>query len=105
MRDRLAVVITTYSVDRAKDVCDALTSLAHQADPVDEVVFVADGPEEIRRSVDAHAHDLGLRSYQSLHNKGPRGLSAGRNAGMMATTSPLVAFLDDDAIAEAGWSI
>lgn len=104
MTNTLAVVITSYSIERTQDVCDALISLARQDDPADEVLFVAEGPAELQRAIDAKAAELRLSSFRSLRNEGPRGLSAARNAGTMATSADLIAFLDDDAVPEPGWS-
>ncbi len=105
MADTLAVVVTSYSLERRQDVCDALISLARQDEPAEEVLFVADGPRELQRTIEAHAAALRLRGFRSLRNDGDQGLSAARNVATMATGADLVAFLDDDAVAEPGWSV
>lgn len=104
MADRLAVAITSYSPDRRRDVCDLLSSLANQQEPPDEVLFVAEGPQELQRTVDEHAAALRLRGFRSLRNDGHQGLSAARNVAIKASKADLIAFLDDDAVADQGWS-
>jgi len=104
MTETLAVAITSYSLERKQDVCDALTSLAHQDEPADEILFVAEGPQELQMVIEAHAAALRLRGFRSLRNDGHNGLSAARNVATKATGADLIAFLDDDAVAEPGWS-
>jgi GT2 family glycosyltransferase len=38
-----------------------------------------------------------------VRHEAPRGLNAARNTGIRETTAPLVAFVDDDVFAPAGW--
>lgn len=104
MADKLAVVITSYSLERTQDVRDAMMSLARQDEPADEVLFVAEGPQELQRTIEVHAAAIGLRGFRSLRNDGDQGLSAARNVATRATSADLIAFLDDDAVAEPGWS-
>ncbi len=100
----LAVVITSYSLERRQDICDVLASLARQDEPADEVLFVAEGPLELQRIIEAHAAALRLRGFRSLRNTKRQGLSAARNMAAEASNANLIAFLDDDAVAEPGWS-
>lgn len=61
------------------------------------VVVVDHNPELFRRLT---------ASFPSLHvvqNLETRGLATARNVGVAATTAPIIAFLDDDAVAEPDW--
>lgn len=104
MADKLAVVITSYSVDRGPHVCDALVSLARQYDPPEEVLFVAEGPQELQSAVEAYAARWRIGGFRCLRNEGTQGLSAARNVATRTATADIIAFLDDDAVAEPGWS-
>ncbi len=104
MADTLAVVITSYSLGRRQDVCDALSSLARQEEPPDEILFVAEGPQELQHAIEAHAVALRLHGFRCLRNEGYQGLSAARNIAAKASNADLIAFLDDDAVADRGWS-
>jgi HAD superfamily hydrolase (TIGR01662 family) len=76
-----------------------LDSLAGQNPPPAEVVVVDDRPGAPAEPVVDDA-PLPVRVLRS----GGRGPAAARNAGWRATTTPWVAFLDDDVVLPDGWS-
>ena len=96
----ISAVIATR--DRAGRLEALLRSLAAQDGALAEVVVVDDGsqdatPELLERGIDG----LQLRA---LRHDPPRGPAAARNAGWRAAHGRLVAFLDDDVVADAGWA-
>ena len=96
----ICAVIATR--DRAARLEALLRSLAAQEGPRVETIVVDDGsgdptPELLERGVDG----LVLRA---LRHDPPRGPAAARNAGWGAAHCDLVAFLDDDVVADPGWS-
>ncbi|MCS6800897.1 MAG: glycosyltransferase family 2 protein [Chloroflexota bacterium] len=93
-----AVVICTYTEQRRDLLLAALASVQAQTLPPDEIVVVADGNERLFARLQAI-----VDGARVIRNPGPPGLSGARNAGVAATTAPLVAFLDDDAVAEPTW--
>ena len=96
----ISAVIATR--DRAWRLEALLHSLSAQESLPVEVVVVDDGsadatPELLERGVDG----LQLRA---LRHDPARGPAAARNAGWRAAHGRLVAFLDDDVVADPGWA-
>lgn len=106
----MSVVICTYTPDRWEDFERAVRSVVTQRQPVQEVVVVVDHNPELldvvraRWSTPSVADEGGGPVVRVVANGGPRGLSGARNAGVAAAGSEIVAFLDDDAEADASWS-
>ncbi|MFD3516550.1 glycosyltransferase family 2 protein [Streptomyces sp. NPDC058657] len=98
----ISVVICVYTEDRWEDILAAVSSVRAQSRPAVETLLVVDhhpGLYErlVREFKEAH------EEVRVLANAGPRGLSAGRNTGIAAARGEIVAFLDDDAVAERDW--
>ena len=87
----VAVVLTTYN--RARFVGEAIESVLAQRLSAWEMVVVDDGStDETAEVVRGFLTDRRIR-YLRQENAGS---SVARNAGIAATTAPLVAYLDDD---------
>jgi glycosyltransferase involved in cell wall biosynthesis len=92
------VVICAYTERRWPQVVGAVDSVLRQDVPPDQVVLVIDhNPALLRRARAAYPR------LTVVANSGPRGLSGARNTGVAASLGQVVAFLDDDAVAEPDW--
>jgi glucosyl-dolichyl phosphate glucuronosyltransferase len=92
----LSVVICTYQ--RAASLARTLDSVVAQGAAADaEVLVVDNGSADGTRDV--------VRQYRTVrYIREPRlGLCHARNRGWREAAAPIVAFLDDDAVAAAGW--
>lgn len=91
---RPAVVIPTYQ--RAGLIGRAIASAAAQEPPPAEIVVVDDGSTDGTEGV--------VRSFSNVRyvRQQNRGVSSARNAGVRATSSPWIAFLDSDDIWRPG---
>ncbi|MEV4974220.1 glycosyltransferase family 2 protein [Streptomyces scopuliridis] len=105
-----SVVICVYTEDRWDDILAAVDSVRHQSLPALETLLVVDhNPALLARlgreyqEQREHREHAARGEVRVLANAGPRGLSAGRNTGIAAARGELVAFLDDDAVAERDW--
>jgi glucosyl-dolichyl phosphate glucuronosyltransferase len=94
----VSVIICAYTLDRWSDLCAAVESLRDQVLRPAEIIVVIDyNPELLRRAAEEF-HDAVV-----VPNQEARGLSGGRNTGLSESTGSLVAFLDDDAVADPHW--
>jgi len=94
----VSVVICAYTEDRWTLLCQALASLHAQSRAPEQTVLVVDHCESLYRRAVATFSDV-----QVVRNVAAKGLSGARNTGVAATTADIVAFLDDDAVADPGW--
>jgi GT2 family glycosyltransferase len=100
-RATVSVVICAYTEDRWEYILAAVASVRAQSLPAVETLLVVDhNLPLLDRLTKRFTETEGVRV---LANAGPRGLSAGRNTGITASTGQIVAFLDDDAVAERDW--
>lgn len=106
----MSVVICAYTVDRWADLQRAVASAVAQEVRPTEVVVVIDHNGELfvrasgqwpgGASTPAEPSDPVVRVIASA---GAPGLSGARNTGVSACSSDIVAFMDDDAVADTGW--
>ncbi|MFC7077588.1 glucosyl-dolichyl phosphate glucuronosyltransferase [Haloarcula halophila] len=98
---RVSVVVCTHAMDRYTDCYEAARSVLDQSHDDVELVLVSDGDEAI---ADRFEDDFGDRTDVRVHcNDENVGLAVSRNNGAAVATGDVVAFLDDDAIADREW--
>jgi GT2 family glycosyltransferase len=95
---RFSVVICAYTEDRWSDLVAAVESVGSQSAPPGEIIVVIDHNQRLYERAQAT-----LDGAVVLENHGVRGLSDARNTGLAAAAGDVVAFLDDDAVAEPDW--
>jgi glycosyltransferase involved in cell wall biosynthesis len=98
---KVSVVVCTYSMERYGPFSECVESvLAQEYEPL-EVVLVVDGNVEVFERV---REDFGDEDDVVLHcNDENRGISYSRTKGGEIASGEIVAFIDDDAIAEPDW--
>ena len=95
------VVVCAYDLGRWEQLVDAVGSVLDQTVPVREVVVVVDhNAALLARAQDAWSAAATVRVVAS---HGAPGLSGARNTGVRLAGAAVVAFLDDDAVAEPAW--
>lgn len=99
-RLNLAIIICTNS--RYSLLEKALASALMQGDSVDEIIVVDNSPDRDR----AEAFARGYSSLRQVHFafEEIQNLSHARNVGIALAHTDIVAFIDDDAVAEPNWA-
>jgi glycosyltransferase involved in cell wall biosynthesis len=98
---RVSVVVCEHTTDRYEDCREAAESVLDQSHDDVELVLVSDGNEAVcdRFRDDYGDHD----DVVVCCNDRNVGLLESRNNGAEAATGDVVAFLDDDAVADPDW--
>lgn len=94
-----SVIICAYTWERWNDVLEAVASVQAQTLQPREIIVVIDHNPELQEAL---AQQLGA-GVRLMANAESRGLSGARNTGIGAASGEWIAFLDDDAVAEADW--
>jgi GT2 family glycosyltransferase len=99
--EHISVVICVHTEDRWGDILAAVDSVRKQSLPAAEILLVVDHHPSLLKRLTGEFE--GVETVRVLANAGPRGLSAGRNTGIAESHGDIIAFLDDDAIADHNW--
>ena len=118
----VSVIICCYTEERFKDIHEAVESVLAQTLRPHEVIIAVDHNKQLyerlaetyRDSVEIRRNSVPLNQSPVPNpqppvpvvlvlNEGAQGLSETRNVGIRASSGDIVAFIDDDAIAEPNW--
>jgi glycosyltransferase involved in cell wall biosynthesis len=94
----VSVVICAYTEDRWSDLLAAVASVRGQDPAPDEIIVVTDHNDALLARARA-----AIPEARVVPNAEAKGLSGARNTGIAVSSGAVVAFLDDDAVAEPGW--
>lgn len=96
---RISVVICVYTERRWDDILAAADSVRSQSHPAHELIVVVDHNPGLHRRLRTELRE----SVTIAANLQTQGLSGGKNTGVALASGDIVAFLDDDAVAEPDW--
>ncbi len=95
----VSIIICAYTMERWQDICDAVGSAQQQEPAPTEIILVIDHNSALEKKARVNFPDVIV-----IRNEQERGLSGARNSGIAAAQGSVVAFLDDDAIADKKWT-
>jgi len=96
---KVSVIICTYTMERLKDLYEAIQSVMNQTRKPDEIIIAVDHNEKLMKSLKKELP----KEVKIIHNIGTSGVSKTRSLGIRAASGMLIACMDDDAIAEKNW--
>jgi len=94
----ISVIICAYTEERWSDLVAAIESVQRQTLSPREIIVVVDHNPNLLKRVREH-----IGGVLVVDNRKVKGLSAARNSGVIVAQGAVIAFLDDDAIAEKNW--
>lgn len=100
----LSIVITSYTLERLKDIFELIDSIKAQSYPNIETIFVAERSNELFHKVRAYVSEKAMPKIKVIFNHGEEGLSAARNLGIQEAEGDIIAFVDDDVILFPDWA-
>jgi glycosyltransferase involved in cell wall biosynthesis len=95
----VSVIICCYTEERLQDIREAVASVQAQTRQPEEIILAVDN----NRALYERLGEEFAGQVTVVLNDTIRGLSATRNVGVATAQGDLIAFLDDDAVAEPEW--
>jgi len=97
----VSIIVCTHSLENLQNLIDAVDSLLNQTYKETDIIIVVDGNQElyevIMKTYDTHGNIKIMVTGESL------GAFGAGNVGVKVARGDVVAFLDDDAVAEKRW--
>lgn len=100
----LSTVITSYTIDRVKDILELLDSIRAQTYNHTETILVIERSTELFNRIKQYAKEKAIPNVKVVFNRGEPGLSAARNLGVKEARGDIIAFIDDDALPSPNWA-
>jgi len=94
----VSVILCAYTEARWDDLLAAVDSVQNQTLPPHEIILVIDHNPALLQRARANIDGVFI-----VENQEQRGESGGRNTGVATAQGQIVAFLDEDAVAEPDW--
>jgi len=98
----ISIIICTYQTKRYPDFIEAIVSLRNQIYNNIEIITVVDGNKKLYDNVKKYQIINKIKMKVILNTKN-LGLSESRNVGIKYAKGDIIAFFDDDAVADENW--
>jgi len=96
----VSIIICTHRSERYEDFVEAINSLLSQSYDNLEIIVVVDGNKELYEKI---VKNIKIEDVKITLNEANLGLSESRNRGIKEAKGDIIAFFDDDAVADKSW--
>lgn len=96
----ISVITCTYAKERFEQLRQAVESVENQKITPQEIIIAIDQNDDLYKLAQ---NCFNSDEIKVVLNKGAKGTSATRNAGIQVASGDILAFIDDDARAESNW--
>jgi len=100
----LSIVVTSYTMERLKDIFELLDSIKAQTYPNMETIFVAERSKELYEKIKAYAEEKAIPNVKVIFSDSKLGLSTARNLGIKNAKGDIIGFVDDDVVLFPDWA-
>ena len=101
---KISIIVTSYTMNRLRDIIDLLESIQAQTYHNIETVIVIERSPELADSIKQHIAEKDYPNMRVLFNQGQWGVSSARNLGVENVEADIIAFVDDDALLFPNWA-
>jgi GT2 family glycosyltransferase len=102
VHSQISIVVTSYTNERWPDLKDLLNSITMQS-PLPEFVGVIERDQRLKENIIAYLEQTDF-AWVVVFCENRLGISNARNIGVLHSHSPLIGFVDDDAVLLPGWT-
>jgi GT2 family glycosyltransferase len=97
----IAVIVCSYDPQRYNQLKDTVDSLLHQTHSINEIIIVVSSSSIIKEKFSKDYFDY--KNIQLIFSEQDLGAAQARNRGINYAKSEILAFTDDDVIADSNW--
>ena len=103
-RPLLSIIITSYTLDRLRDIFELLDSIKTQTYDHIEIILVVERSTELLERIKRYIDENAISNTKVVFNLGEPSQSSARNFGISEAKGDLIAFIDDDALPFVDWA-
>lgn len=97
----VSVIIPTYSLERYDQLKEAINSLVGQSHSIDEIIIVVGGTHALKERIDQDFKEQ--QNLKVVFSENNLSATQARNLGIKSAKSDILAFTDDDIVADREW--